>query len=256
MTGPTLHEALEDYFDAVPRTAAMAEQVGPFTLFVGLGPWQYYARPRLGLTEPVLAHQVEAVIEDQLRRGVPPELEWQPAVTPSLLAACQQFGLSTRCHPLLVHRGARPGRPSPASEAGGQRTRVLRAEDPALSIALALQATAFDAAAPGSPADVAFLQARVAMGQTIALVREDADARVLAVGMHQPVGETSEVVGVATAASERGQGHASALTTALVADAYARGVRTVLLSAAGAQQARLYRRLGFSVVGQVCAAHG
>ena len=34
---------LERYLDAAPRSAARAEPVGPFTLFVGTGPWPYYA---------------------------------------------------------------------------------------------------------------------------------------------------------------------------------------------------------------------
>ncbi len=40
--------AIEAYYDAVPRSAARTEECGPFTLFVGTGPWPYYARPRLG----------------------------------------------------------------------------------------------------------------------------------------------------------------------------------------------------------------
>ena len=38
---------LERYYDAVPRSAARVEEIGPFTLFVGTGAWPYYARPRL-----------------------------------------------------------------------------------------------------------------------------------------------------------------------------------------------------------------
>ncbi len=39
-----LIEAIEVYYDAVPSAASTVEQVGPFTLFVGRGPWGYYAR--------------------------------------------------------------------------------------------------------------------------------------------------------------------------------------------------------------------
>ena len=42
---------LETYFDAVPRQAARAEEIGPFTLFVQeRGGWPYYSRPRRGAT--------------------------------------------------------------------------------------------------------------------------------------------------------------------------------------------------------------
>jgi predicted GNAT family acetyltransferase len=72
--------------------------------------------------------------------------------------------------------------------------------------------------------------------------------------MHNPVGEVSEVVGVSTVPSARRQGWAARVSEALVADAYALGVRTVFLSAAGDDVARIYRRVGFVDIGTVCAA--
>jgi hypothetical protein len=40
---------LETYYDAVPRTSASVETVGPFTLFVSQrASWPFYARPALG----------------------------------------------------------------------------------------------------------------------------------------------------------------------------------------------------------------
>jgi predicted GNAT family acetyltransferase len=74
------------------------------------------------------------------------------------------------------------------------------------------------------------------------------------VGAHQPVGEVSEVVGVATLPAFRRQGWAGAVTHALVADARERGVRTVFLSAADDAVARVYQRVGFGDIGEVCAA--
>ena len=51
MTSVTLPD-IERYYDAVPRPMADAVEVGPFTLFVPhpTTDWQFYARPRLGLT--------------------------------------------------------------------------------------------------------------------------------------------------------------------------------------------------------------
>src|SRR3954451_11861544 len=75
---------LEAYYDAVPRSAARVEEVGPFTLFVGTGAWPYYARPRLRLEHEFTAADVEAVRERQRELGVPEAFEWVHETTPSL----------------------------------------------------------------------------------------------------------------------------------------------------------------------------
>jgi hypothetical protein len=54
-------EPIDAYCDAAPRSAARAEDHGPFTLFVGRGPWPYYARPRLGGGGPFTPSAVKAV---------------------------------------------------------------------------------------------------------------------------------------------------------------------------------------------------
>jgi hypothetical protein len=40
--------AIDAYLDVAPRAVCRAESVGPFTLFVGTGPWRYYGRPTPG----------------------------------------------------------------------------------------------------------------------------------------------------------------------------------------------------------------
>ena len=63
---------VEAYYDAVPRRAARAEQIGPFTLFVNPGPgWRYYVRPSLGATAYGNASVAGIVV---------PRLEGQPLV--------------------------------------------------------------------------------------------------------------------------------------------------------------------------------
>ncbi|MBI5106359.1 MAG: GNAT family N-acetyltransferase, partial [Solirubrobacterales bacterium] len=66
--------------------------------------------------------------------------------------------------------------------------------------------------------------------------------------------ETTEIVGVATLPAYRRQGLAAAVTAALVDDALAHGARTVLLSAADDDVARLYASLGFRRVATHCIA--
>ena len=62
---------IEDYLDASPRTSAEAEQVGPFTLFVGTGPWPYYARPARHLAGAVSVADVHHLRARQREIDVP-----------------------------------------------------------------------------------------------------------------------------------------------------------------------------------------
>ena len=82
----------------------------------------------------------------------------------------------------------------------------------------------------------------------------DRSGRPLAVGVHQPVGAVTEVVGVATLPARRRQGLGAGVTAALVADARNRGVTTAFLSAAGADVARMYAAVGFETVANALVA--
>jgi hypothetical protein len=75
---------LDRYFDAVPRSSAVVEEVGPFTLFVGAPGSTYYARPRLGLTDPITPDDVEAVALRCRQLGLKTSIEWVAELTPSL----------------------------------------------------------------------------------------------------------------------------------------------------------------------------
>ena len=77
--------AIERYYDAVPRSAARVEEIGPFTLFVSTGAWPYYARPRLGLEHDFTVEEIETVRVRQRELGIPEAFEWVHEVTPSLL---------------------------------------------------------------------------------------------------------------------------------------------------------------------------
>src|SRR4051794_5120950 len=93
---------IEAYYDAAPRSAARTEEIGPFTLFVGEGPWPYYARPRLGGEGPFTAADVEAVGTRQRELGLPESLEWVHEVTPGLISAVRAVGLEALAAPLMV----------------------------------------------------------------------------------------------------------------------------------------------------------
>ena len=63
-----LLDLIERYLDAAPRSATDPEPMGKFTLFRPRGPWSYYARPRLGLDEPITAADVAALGARQRRK--------------------------------------------------------------------------------------------------------------------------------------------------------------------------------------------
>ncbi|GII28170.1 GNAT family N-acetyltransferase [Planotetraspora mira] len=259
-----LLDRLECYYDAVPRSAARAEEFGPLTLFVREGEgFPYYARPTRGRAGAAGLDDVLRVRERQRQLGIPESFEWVAETTPGLRAAVEASGLEVHEHPLMV---LGPGGPAAAN--GGAR--VLDVNDPALPSALALVHLAF--ADPGTgvgPAGVAELAAKVAesgdepveavrkrmrAGLTVVAVSTTADGVALCSGRHQPVGEVSEIVGVGTLPSARRRGLASAVTAALAADAHSRGVTTVFLSAGDADVARIYERLGFRSVGTALIA--
>jgi ribosomal protein S18 acetylase RimI-like enzyme len=82
----------------------------------------------------------------------------------------------------------------------------------------------------------------------------DDDGSVLGGGSHGPRGGTTELTGIAVLPRARRRGVGAAITAALVADARARGVGTVFLSAQDDAVARVYERVGFVRVGTACIA--
>ncbi|MEV6978704.1 GNAT family N-acetyltransferase [Kitasatospora sp. NPDC093806] len=253
---------MERYYDAVPRTAARAEDFGPLTLFAREGEgWPYYARPTLGYRGPaVTAEDVRRVVARQRELGLPEAFEWVGEHDPLLRAAVEEAGLAVHEHPLLVL--GPQDEPAAASDGpAGVSVRVLAADDPALAQALAVPHLAFGepgtgvgaagaaelavaavaVAADGTAARVA---GRITAGNTV-LAAAFEDGAALCAGQHNPVGPVTEVAGVGTLPSARRRGLGLAVTAALVANARANGVRTVFLSAADEDVARIYRRAGF-----------
>ena len=94
---------------------------------------------------------------------------------------------------------------------------------------------------------------RIRNGLTQPVVAEDASG-VLAGGSHQPVGEVTAIVGVATLPSARRRGLAALVTARLVQDARERGAELVFIEAEDEDVARIYGRLGFEQVGTACIA--
>jgi GNAT superfamily N-acetyltransferase len=229
-------------------------EAGPFTLFVGTGPWPYYARPRLGSTHEFTAEDVATARAKLRELGQPENFEWVHETTPSLRAAMDGEVLEA---PLMVLDLAAWRAPE------SPLTRILDADDEALAASRAVQDVGFShgGTMPGPEGirerdealggDLDFLRERMRKRLTVTAVAET-EAGPVAAGAHQPVGEVTEVVGIATLPAVRRQGLGGAVTGALVEDALEHGAKTVFLSAGSEDVARVYARLGFQRVGTAC----
>jgi ribosomal protein S18 acetylase RimI-like enzyme len=261
----SLLDRIEAYYDAVPRADSRPETLGPLTLFVADRPgFRWYARPSLG-ADGITADDVAAMRQRQRALGQPESFEWVAEITPSLAAAARGAGLAVSELPLMVLDPAAARRPpAPA----GVELRLVRPDDDlaridaVARIGFAVGGTAVGQlgvtalagqAAEASPALLTKQRERLVTGRTVsavALVGGDP----VSVGSHQPVGEVSEVVGVATLPAMRRRGIGAAVTGLLVADAVGRGVETLFLSAGSDEIARVYERTGFRRVGTACIA--
>jgi N-acetylglutamate synthase-like GNAT family acetyltransferase len=260
-----LLERIEDYYDAVPRSAADTEEIGAFTLFVSRGGWPYYARPGRGYRGPPAdVENVAAVRHRQRELGAPETFEWVDEVTTGLIAPVERAGLQVTRHPLQVL-----GSPLHARPPDGVTVRLVPPDDPELGRINAAVHLGFASAGTligdvgGEARDTAAadrdergldrLRARLAEGLTVMVVAEDARGP-LAAGSHQPLGDVTELVGIATLPAARRRGLGAAVTSRLVADAHDRGVGTVFLSAGSDDIARVYEKVGFRRVATACIA--
>jgi GNAT superfamily N-acetyltransferase len=259
-----LLRALDVYLDAVPRTVARTEQIGPFTLFVNEGHgWRYYARPRPGETAFAPEH-VARVRERQRALAQPEEIEWIDDLAPGVGPAAEAAGLRVTRMPLM-HLPRKAFRPV-AAPAGSV---VSLAEPGDLARVTAVAMLAFGEPGTGvgvtGPEAIAAAVAqvdagtievgidRVSRGLTVTAVAT-VEGVPVAVGSHQPIGRVSEIVGVGALPAFRRRGLGAAVTSTLVADAFERGVETLFLSAGDEAVARVYARVGFRTIGRVGAA--
>ncbi|WP_433726790.1 GNAT family N-acetyltransferase [Actinoplanes sp. CA-051413] len=271
---------LERFYDAVPRDAAVAEEIGGFVLFVNDGKgWPYYARPRLGGAGTPSAADVTAVRQRQRDLGVPEAFEWVHETTPDLLAVARSAGLDVLLAPLMVLESAAlvPDLPLPGA--------TIRFLDPAaptfpadISTSRAVGRLGFgapanattvqtgslvvevagpaqrDAVPPLNEEAVAELVRRHSSGRFLSAVVESPTEGILACGSVQRVGVVAEVAGVATLPSARRRGYASQLTASLARRTLTEGGELVFLSAGDDDVARLYSKVGFRRIGTACIA--
>jgi ribosomal protein S18 acetylase RimI-like enzyme len=255
---------VDNYLHSVLLSGAVAEEVGLFTLFRSTTIWPYYARPVPGAGVTIEPSDVELVRKRCAELDIPLSFEWVVETCPSLGPAASAAGLDVIQHPLLVLERA-DFRPAVADA----RCEVLSADEDMVRQARAIANLAFgesgtavgtagpserDVAAAELPDDsVAALQDRAQRGVSVTAGAFTDDGMVSS-GTHQPVENTTEIVGVATLPSQRRRGLAAAVTSTLVQHALDHGVDLVLLSAESDAVAAVYERVGFHRIGHAGAA--
>lgn len=242
---------IERYYDAVPRVAATTEEIGPFTLFVATPDtsWQFYARPRLGLTGAVTAEDVRRVVARQDELGVPRAIEWVHETTPSLLVAVRAALPEADVEevPLMV---SRRDEPDPREVPG--RREVLAGSSADLAAVVGAIGAAFDGRDDYEPGTVGVRPRLLDEGTLVMVAAYDDSGRLVGGGSAAPRGAVAELMGIATLPSVRGQGHGTAITTALRSELRGRGVGTVFLTAASDDATSIYRAVGFERLATGC----
>ncbi|MBG0563531.1 GNAT family N-acetyltransferase [Actinoplanes aureus] len=276
-----LFDRLERFYDALPRPWARIEEIGSLILFIREGEgWPYYARPKRGSHTPSAA-DITATRQRQRELGLPEAFEWVHETTPDLLAVARSAGLDVLLAPLLtldpkalvpdlpVHgasiRYLDTAAPSFPADLGASRAVARlgfgmpahRAPMEMVEKTLVIDGagpTERDAAAPPTQEAVRQAQRLFDSGDYVTAVVESPADGILATATSQRVGDTAEIVGVATLPSARGRGYASQLTATLAGRLLASGVSLVFLSAGDDDVARLYTKVGFRRVGTACIA--
>ncbi|MFD3403234.1 GNAT family N-acetyltransferase [Kribbella sp. NPDC058693] len=255
---------VDTYLHSVPLSGAVAEQVGPFTLFRSTTVWPYYARPVPGSDVTIKPDDVELVRARCAELEIPLSFEWVVDTCPSLGPAAAAAGLTVVEHPLLVLE-----RDDFRPVVADARVEILSADEDVVRAARAVANLAFsdpgtavgaagpaerDAAAAETPDDmVATLSDRARRGISVTAGAFTDDGMV-ASGTHQPVDSATEIVGVGTLPSMRRRGLGAAVTSTLVEHALSHGVDLVLLSAESDAVAAVYERVGFHRIGSAGAA--
>jgi GNAT superfamily N-acetyltransferase len=253
-----LIDEIDAYCDAVPRSSARTEEHGDLVVFIREGSgWPFYARPARGRRGPT-SHAIAEVRARQRSLGVPEAFEWIHEAAPGMKKAVVGAKLTAHDHPLMVLEADPPAAPAP----DGIEIRLVRPDEP-LDLIQAVAPLAFSH--PGTQVgeagaeqaaqavddggdDHAFVRERLRAGRSVLAVAFHNGVPV-ATGMHQPVGQVTELVGVATLPAFRRRGIGAAITAFLVRDARERGIGTVFLTAGDEEIARVYAGQGFGRIG-------
>ena len=244
-----MNAPIQAYLRVAASRARETERIGPFLATFSRSsrnPFRNYAIPDDGaIPSP---GDVAALIDAYRRRGRVPRLEYLPGLAPSVEAALLAGGFSFEGRlPLMVcPPGAVRDLPIPTGI-----ELIAPKSDADLLAMLAAQNEAYGEGPP-DPAELPERRAFLAAGGIAALARDAATGEPAGGGVCDvPANQTTELAGVGVREPFRRRGIAGALTSRLARDAFAAGITTVFLMAAGEAEARLYARVGFSRTSEV-----
>ena len=243
-----MHALLQASLRAMLRGRRDSQSVGPFLAAFDAddaNPFRNYAVPDDDANPT--PEQIEDLRRAFLQRDRLPRLEFVPAAAPAVEAALLAAGFTTEARlPILTCNADRLRAAAPPPLV----TIETVTDRDALRDAAHVQNDAYGAGQP-SEADVARLQRTVGSGGHVALARHDDGPAIGSGIVTAPSNGIAELAAVGVLAAWRGRGTAAALTSALARAAFDGGTATVMITAAGEAEQRIYGRVGFTATSEI-----
>jgi ribosomal protein S18 acetylase RimI-like enzyme len=245
----SIDSRIQSYLRAVSSRQRETAQAGPFfATFTpdDPNPFLNYALPDDGAAPS--PGDVAALVSAYERRNLFPRLEYiarlAPAVEPALLAA--GFLVEGRLPLMVCHPSEERELPPPEGI-----ELVVPVADAELYAAVAVQNESYGA--PPPPSEVVSRKRKAAaVGEIIVMARVVATREPVGAGICSlPLDGITEIAGIGVRAPFRRRGIAGALTAHLARAAFKAGVSVAFLMAAHEAEAGIYRRAGFSPIGEI-----
>jgi ribosomal protein S18 acetylase RimI-like enzyme len=241
-TTMTFDQRLQRYLRGSAARGREVVRAGPFTAFFDRGdPMRYlnYAIPEEGAAPT--AEEATALTRPFAERERLPRLEYVESEAPELATSLEAAGYAREatldlmtCTPATLRRPALPAGAALEQVTDPERVRVLRRT----------QRVAF-----GQPADGATSGLGESVGLLVTVGGEPAAGGLFTA----PQDGLTELAGIGTLPAFRRRGIAAALTAALAAEAFARGVEIAFLTPGDDDTRRVYERAGLEATTTILA---
>jgi len=240
---------VQSYLRAVGSRQRETAQVGPFFATFSPddpNPYLNYALPDDGAVPS--SGDVAALMTAYEHRHRIPRLEYIPRLAPAVEPALLVAGFLVEGRLPLMTRCPGEGQDLPMPEG---IEFVVPGSDAELYGAVAVQNESYGA--PPPPPEVASRKREsMAAGEIIIMARVKATGEPVGAGICSlPLDGVTEIAGVGVRAPFRRRGIAGALTVALARAAFGAGVSLAFLMALHEAEALIYRRAGFSPIGEI-----
>jgi ribosomal protein S18 acetylase RimI-like enzyme len=229
----------------------LTEHIGPFLATItpdNDNPYMNYAIPEDGAA-PSPA-DVEALIAAYQRYERKPRLEYMTNLAPEVESALLNAGFVVeRTTPLMVYAPA----PAPTVPAiAGIELFSPQSDQEILDVSAAQREAYGGGDAPSSPDILPGWRRFAAAGGIMVSARDTVTGVTVGGGVCDvPFSATTELAGIGVSTTYRRRGIAAAMTAWLVDQALAAGTTHIFLMAAGENEARIYGRVGFKLIGDV-----